>query len=307
MNSGESKQRHVEEFYQHKALLFSIAYRMLGSTTDAEDMLQETFIRWQQTLLGEIRNPRAFLVTVISRLCIHDLESARNSREEYVGPWLPEPILTADDSDPLARYELHESVSIAFLLLLEKLTPVERAAFLLHDVFDYDYAELAHVLQKSETSCRQIVHRARLRVTEQRPRFEASAELHEKLLREFLTASSSGDMASLLSTLSHDVVLYADGGGKAHAASRPVHGADRVARFVLGAVRRTVPGDVDTRIERINGQPTPVYRLPSGSAGCVIGITLAEQRIGQIFVVTNPQKLERLGHPPPLRNYHSLC
>jgi RNA polymerase sigma-70 factor, ECF subfamily len=284
----------VETFLEYRPLLLSIAYRMVGSMADAEDLVQETFIRWQTSSEADVRSPRAYLVTIVSRLCIQQLESARVLREQYVGPWLPEPVSSGITADPLDTSELHESLSMAFLLLLERLTPVERAAFLLHDVFGYGYEELARVLNKSESSCRQIVHRARQHVTENRPRFKPAPEQHERLLHEFVTAASSGHLETLVSLLSDDVVLYADGGGKANAALRPVHGAANVARFVLGAIAKSVPNDVSVDIEIVNGQPSVVYRLPQGQAGCVLSIVTSGQQISEILVVTNPDKLAHI-------------
>ena len=181
-------------FDQYRSLLFSVAYRMLGSVADAEDMLQETFIRWQQAPEEEIRSPRAFLVTIISRLCINQLQSARVQREEYVGQWLPEPIVTGPGSDPLELVRVDESLSMAFLVLLERLTPVERAVFLLREVFEYEYAEIATVLGESEANCRQILHRASQHVTTLRPRFKATQRQKSELLEGFLSATKSGDL-----------------------------------------------------------------------------------------------------------------
>jgi len=267
---------------------------MLGSAADAEDMLQETFIRWQQSPQTEIESSRAFLVTIVSRLCLQQLESARARREEYVGQWLPEPIFTGQRSDPSESYRMNESLSMAFLLLLEKLTPAERAAFLLHEVFDYEYAEVARILDKSEANCRQLLRRARQRITEGRPRFDASPESHKKLLEGFLLASSSGDLSDLVRLLSNDVILYSDGGGKASAALNPIYGRDHVMRFLVGAIKKTVPADVITRFEEINGQPSLVYRLPAGKAGCVVSFDVVDGLIQNIYVVTNPEKLARL-------------
>jgi RNA polymerase sigma-70 factor, ECF subfamily len=281
----------VEIFLQYRPLLLSIAYRMLGSMADAEDLVQETFIRWQASSEADLRSPRAYLVTILSRLCIHQLESARAQREQYVGPWLPEPVSTGATADPLGASEMQESLSMAFLLLLERLTPVERAAFLLHDVFAYGYEEVAAVLKKNEATCRQIVHRARRHVAENRPRFDAAPAQHERLLHEFMAAASSGNLEGLVAMLSHEVVLYADGGGKASAALRPLHGALNVARFVLGAIARLVPNDVSVHIEAVNGQPAVVYRMPRGSAGCVLSVVISGERISEILVVTNPDKL----------------
>ena len=290
-SAGMEEHSRIEIFLRYRPLLLSIAYRMLGSMADAEDLVQETFIRWQTSSEADVRSPRAYLVTILSRLCIHQLESARVQRERYVGPWLPEPVSTGATADPFDASELQESLSMAFLLLLERLTPVERAAFLLHDVFGYGYEELVGVLSKSEATCRQIVHRARMHVTENRPRFDPAPEQHERLLLEFVAAASSGDMEGLVSVLSNEVVLYSDGGGKANAALRPLHGAMTVARFVLGAIAKSVPKDVSVNIEMVNGQPSVVYRLPQGSAGCVLSVVISGQRISEILVVTNPDKL----------------
>jgi RNA polymerase sigma-70 factor (ECF subfamily) len=281
----------LEIFLQYRPLLLSIAYRMLGSMADAEDLVQETFIRWQASLEADVRSPRAYLVTILSRLCLHQLESARVQREQYVGPWLPEPVSTEAAADPLDASELQESLSMAFLLVLERLTPVERAAFLLHDVFSYGYEELTAVLGRNEATCRQIVHRARRHVTENRPRFETAPELHERLLHEFVAAASSGNLERLIAVLADEVVLYSDGGGKANAALRPLHGALNVARFVLGAVAKAVPNDVRVHIEAVNGQPSVVYRVPGGAAGCVVSVVISGARIGEILIVTNPDKL----------------
>lgn len=289
-----SREDRLRAFQLHRDLLFSIAYRMLASATDAEDVLQETFIRWQQSSQTEVKSPRAFLVTIVSRLCIQQLESARVKREEYVGQWLPEPIFTGERSDPSESFRMDESLSMAFLLLLEKLTPAERAAFLLHEVFDYDYPEVAKILDKSEINCRQLMRRARQRITEGRPRFEASPENHKKLLEEFLAASTSGDLSGLVTLLSNDVVLYTDGGGRASAALNPIYGRDHVVRFLAGATKKAVPANVTTAFEEINGQPSLVYRTPSGSAGCVVSFDVAGSLIQNIYVVTNPEKLARL-------------
>jgi RNA polymerase sigma-70 factor (ECF subfamily) len=289
-------------FSQHKPLLFSIAYRMLGSVADAEDKLQETFIRWQRSSLAEIESPRAFLVTVISRLCIQHLQSARLKREEYVGQWLPEPILTGDDSDPSGTFQMQESLSMAFLLLLEKLTPIERAAFLLHDVFEYEYAEVAAILGKSEANCRQIVLRARQHVNENRPRFDAAPEQHKKLLESFHAAAAGGDMQALLAVLSDEVVLYSDGGGKAAAALNPMSGPDRVARFVIRAIEKYVPVGVTMRIAQVNGQPSVIYLRPDGRPGCVLTLEVVGGRLRNIYVVTNPEKLANL----PARPQHLM-
>lgn len=285
-------------FSRYRDLLFSIAYRMLGSAADAEDMLQETFIRWQQSPRGNVQSPRAFMVTVISRLCLQQFESARARREEYVGHWLPEPVLTGKHDDPSASSRLNESLSVGFLLLLEKLTPAERAAFLLYEVFDYKYPEVADIVGKSEANCRQLVRRAHQRITAGRPRFKTSPEQHKKLMKEFLAASSSGELARLVALLSSDVVLYSDGGGKANAALNPIYGRDRVARFLFGAIQKSVPANVVTRFEQINGQPSVIYSLPDGRVGCVLNFDVADGLVQNIYIMTNPDKLGRLPRSP---------
>src|SRR5438128_7538885 len=231
-------------FDQYRSLLFSIAYRMLGSVADAEDMLQEAFIRWQQSREQVIDSPRAFLVTIISRLCTNHLQSARVKREEYVGQWLPEPIVTDAASDPFGIIKVDESLSMAFLVLLERLTPIERAVFLLREVFEYEYSEIAAVLAQSEANCRQILSRAKQHVRAMRPRFEISQQAKSDLLERFLEATSRGDMDGLVALLAGDVVLHSDGGGKALAVPKLVHGSDKVARGILGSLGRLVPKDL---------------------------------------------------------------
>lgn len=280
-------------FDQYRSLLFSVAYRMLGSVADAEDMLQETFIRWQQAPDDDIRSPRAFLVTIISRLCINHLQSARVQREEYVGQWLPEPIVTDPRSDPLGIIGVDESLSIAFLVLLERLTPVERAVFLLREVFEYEYSEIASVLGQSETNCRQILRRARQHVSKMRPRFTASSQKQNDLLDRFLQATSSGDMDGLLALLSSDVVLHSDGGGKAIAVPNLIHGADKVARGILRSLTKLVPRDLVRRVAQINGAPGVVSYL-NGKPFSVLTLDGNEGLVRAIYIVTNPEKLAHL-------------
>jgi RNA polymerase sigma-70 factor (ECF subfamily) len=280
-------------FEQYRGLLFSIAYRMLGSVADAEDMLQETFIRWQQSAPEDVRSPRAFLVTVISRLCINHLQSARVNREEYVGQWLPEPIVTGPESGPSGLMRVDESLSMAFLLLLERLTAVERAVFLLREVFEYEYSEIAAILDQTEVNCRQILRRAHQHVSALRPRFEVSAAKQHKLLEQFLHATSSGDMEGLLALLSSDVVLYADGGGHGPAVPNAVRGADKVARGIIGGLKKLVPEGLIPRIIQVNGEPGVVsYR--GGKPFSVITVERSGDRISAIYLVTNPEKLAHI-------------
>jgi len=286
----------LETFDQHRSLLFGIAYRMLGSVADAEDMLQEAFIRWEHASPVEINSPKAWLVTVVTRLSINHLRSARVLREEYFGEWLPESVVTTPRSNPLLSLEVDESLSLAFLILLERLNPVERAAMLLHDVFDYEYSEVARVLEQSEVNCRQILRRARQHVKEARSRFDAPQEQRAELLRKFSEASRNGDMDSLVALLAKDAVFYSDGGGKAPALPKPVHGATNIARGVLEGLRRLVPKDLVRRYVEINGRPG-IVSYQEGMPFSVFTIDVSEGRISRIYVITNPAKLKRL---PPL-------
>jgi RNA polymerase sigma-70 factor (ECF subfamily) len=270
---------------------------MLGTVADAEDMLQETFIRWQQATEDDIRSPRAFLVTIISRLCINHLQSARVQREEYQGQWLPEPVMTDAGSDPLGLIRVDESLSMAFLVLLERLTPVERAVFLLREVFEYEYSEIAAVLDQTEANCRQILRRARQHVSAMRPRFKASAQKQSELLDRFLQAIGSGEMDGLVALLASDVVLQSDGGGKAIAVPNVVHGAANVARGILVGLRKLVPKEVVRRIAQINGSPGVVSYL-NGKPFSVLTLNVAAGRIRAIYIVTNPEKLSHLPELP---------
>ncbi|MCU1225212.1 MAG: polymerase sigma-70 factor [Edaphobacter sp.] len=282
-------------FDQYRSLLFSIAYRMLGSVTDAEDMLQETFIKWQQSPRQDIRSPRAFLVTIVSRLCINYLQSARVQREEYVGQWLPEPIVTDPGSDPFGIIKIDESLSMAFLVLLERLTPIERAVFLLREVFEYEYSEVATILGQTEVNCRQILRRARQHVSAVRPRFATSARKQSDLFERFLNAIRTGEMEGLVDLLSNDVVLHSDGGGRAIAVPNTVHGADNVARGILGSLRKFVPKALVRRLALINGEPGLVNYL-NGTPHSVLTIEVADNHIRAIYIVTNPEKLSHVSH-----------
>jgi RNA polymerase sigma-70 factor (ECF subfamily) len=250
-----------EVFDRHRQLLFTIAYRMLGSVMDAEDVVQEAYLRWRRAPPAtEVRSPRAYLSSVVTRLCIDQLRSARAQREHYVGPWLPEPLPTEPAPGEVA---IDESLSMAFLVLLESLNPTERVLFLLREIFDYDYDEISHLVGKSEAKCRQIARRARQSVAALRPRFERSPEQEEQLIARFVEASTSGDMEGLLGLLSEDVTLWSDGGGKTRAALNPIYGADKVARFLSGILRKAPPG-CTVRQTQIYGQPGLVGYFADG-------------------------------------------
>lgn len=294
----EDHQSRLEEFHQYRGLLFSIAYRMLGTVADAEDMLQETFIRWQESSDAGVQSPRAFLVTIISRLCINQLQSARVQREEYVGQWLPEPLITGPGVDPFSILRVDESLSMSFLVLLERLSPMERAVFLLREVFDYEYSEIAPVVGKDEVNCRQILRRARQHVAEVRPRFKASPEQREQLLAEFLQAASTGDLDGLVALLSADAVLHSDGGGKSAAVPNLVYGAGKVARAILGGMRKLVPGNLTNRLAQVNGEPGVISYL-EGRPYAVLTLHVAGGRVQSVYIVSNPEKLAHLPALPP--------
>src|SRR5437763_11984724 len=270
----------VESFETYRSYLFAIAYRMLGSAMDAEDMVQETYLRYQATPPDTIRSLKAFLTTIISRLCVDQLQLARRKREEYVGPWLPEPILTADAADtgdPERRVETQESISLAFLVLLEQLQPFGRAVFLLREVFAYEFAEIAAILGKTEAACRRSFSRAKRHLRAHRPRFPISPQVHRQLLSGYFQAVQTGEMAPLENLLSENVVLWTDGGGKTKtAALRPIRGRDAVARMSLGT-RRFWPEGYRAEIGEVNGQAALIMRT-GGQAWTVLTIDVEEGR-----------------------------
>jgi RNA polymerase sigma-70 factor (ECF subfamily) len=283
----------LELFNQHRDLLFSISYRMLGSVADAEDILQETFIRWQQAPDVEIKSPRAYLVTILTRLCLNYLESAQVRRQEYFGQWLPEPLLT-DISDPISTsLEVPESISMAFLVLLERLTPMERGVFLLREVFDYDNAEVGQILGQTEANCRQVLHRARQHVAENRPRFDTSLEQRERLMKEFMQATADGNLQGLVAMLSKDAILHSDGGGKGPALPKQILGAEKVARGMVGGARKFVPKTLVHRMRQINGELGVVSYL-DGRPHSVFTVDIVGGHIRNIYIVSNPEKLAHL-------------
>jgi RNA polymerase sigma-70 factor (ECF subfamily) len=275
----------MSSFEAHRSLLFGIAYRMLGSRSEAEDMVQETFLRWQAAPRDEIESARAYLSTIVTRLCLDQLKSARAQRETYVGPWLPEPLRTEEPVDP-------QSISLAFLVLLEQLSPVERAVYLLHEVFDHSHAEVAAIVGKEEAACRQIFHRARAHIDEKRPRFAPSRADHERLLTGFLTAVQAGDLEGLRGMLAKDAVTWSDGGGKRLAARNLIHGADANARLFLGLARKA-HADFSLELAEINGWPAVVIRQ-DGQISDVLGIETDGAVIYAVHLVSNPDKLQGL-------------
>jgi RNA polymerase sigma-70 factor, ECF subfamily len=282
-----------ESFETYRGYLFSIAYRMLGSVMDAEDMVQETFLRYQARQPQHIDSLKAYLTTILTRLCMNQLQLAHRKRETYLGPWLPEPIATADTAspgNPEEHVDEYESLSLAFLVLLEELQPAERAVFLLREVFDYEYAEIATFLGKSESACRQALSRAKKHLADHRPRFPISTSLHQQLLTRFIEAVEVGDMDGLMSMLAEDVTLWADGGGKVRgAATRPLFGRMAVARFSMGTTR-FIPTGAHIEVAQVNGQPAVVVRT-TDRVFLVLAIEVVAQQIQAVRVIANPEKL----------------
>jgi RNA polymerase sigma-70 factor (ECF subfamily) len=277
-------------FEAERAHLFAVAYRMLGSGAEAEDVLQEAFLRFSDHR-GDVDSARAYLTTIVVRLCLDQLKSARARRETYIGPWLPEPLVSDHEPapGPDARTELAESLNLAFLVLLERLSPLERAAFLLREIFDQSFAEVAAVLGTTEVATRQLVARARAHVDENRPRYDASEQKKQELLRAFMSACAQADPTALGKILAADVVACSDGGGKARAALKPVVGRDRVVRFLLGIIKKS-PFTLIPELVRINGQPGLVVRDDDG-ARIVVTLSVVDDEISDVWIVVNPDKL----------------
>lgn len=280
-------------FNQERPRLYGIAYRMLGTRADAEDMVQEAYLRWHRAEVERLQAPQAWLVTAITRLCIDRLRSARREREAYVGPWLPEPITGTGTSPPAdAHSELASDLSVAFLVVLERLAPEERAAFLLHEVFDSGYSDIAGILGKSEVACRQIVHRARLRVRQDRPRFKVNEATRGRLLERFLEALRTENKAELLALFASDATWTSDGGGRAKAARKAVRSAELVSRFTLAIWRRYL-SHLTYRIVTVNGQ-LGLVGFDGQRPSWVLSIETDGRRILAAYSVVNPQKLERI-------------
>jgi RNA polymerase sigma-70 factor, ECF subfamily len=282
-----------EIFNEHRRLLFSLAYRMLGSVADAEDIVQEAYVRWQEARTDEVKAPKAYLSAIVTNLSINHLQSAQRTREEYIGPWLPEPLVTDENQDPMRAMTMADSLSMAFMILLESLTPVERAVFLLREVFDYEYEEIARIVGKSEANCRQMVSRARLHIRERRPRFDVSREARERLTGQFVQACASGNLEGLMSLLTEDVTLMSDGGGRVTAARKPISGADHVARFLTGLVKKVGARRLTVRPTEVNGQPGFITYL-NGRLQNVLALDIDDNRIRAIYIVVNPDKLRKI-------------
>jgi RNA polymerase sigma-70 factor (TIGR02957 family) len=289
-----------EDYEKFRPLMFSIAYRMTGSISDAEDIVQEAFLRLTRVLRdgASISSPKAYLATATTRLAISHLGSARVRRESYVGAWLPEPLVAGTHRggpDPAEHAEMSDSLSMAFLVLLESLTPTERAVFLLHEVFGYSYQEIADITGKSEPNCRQIFARARHHVDDGKPRFESSREQRDEVARRFYDAAGGGDLAGLLELLAPDVVMVGDGGGKAWALAQPLSGAERVARFMRGLFRRGEKMGAYGVPALVNGQPGAVVHDGEDRVVSVFVLDIADGKVQTIRSVVNPDKLHHLG------------
>jgi RNA polymerase sigma-70 factor, ECF subfamily len=282
-----------EEFERYRVLLFSIAYRMTGSASDAEDLVQETYLRYQASADQEIGALKGYLTTIVTHLALDYLKSARVTREQYVGTWLPEPILTSEDGGfSLANLERQEDLSLAFLRLLEELSPPERAVFLLHEVFEYPFDEIGSMVEKSTANCRQIFHRAKQALQGRRVRFAPEPERQRQLLLSFLAASQAGDMAALTGLLTQDAISWSDGGGKAQTNLKPIYGRQAVARFWLSVIPKT-PRPLTMTQAEINGDPAMLLWDEGNLAG-VISLTLSAAGIQEIYALVNPEKLAYL-------------
>jgi RNA polymerase sigma-70 factor (ECF subfamily) len=277
--------------------MFSIAYRMLGSVAEAEDVVQDAFVRQQQAEHDGLRieSPAAYLSTIVTRLAIDELRSARARRETYAGEWFPEPVLTDAESDPAEQAEQADSLSWAFLLLLERLGPVERAVFLLHDVFGYGFEEIAQIVGKSAANCRQLAARARRHVEAGRPRFEASRWKRDELADRFFAAVSDGNLDDLVGMLADDVAIAGDGGGKVPAWTRPIVGVEHVGRLLVGLGRQIREHDGTIERREVNGQPGALIRDPDGRLVAVFSIEIVDGQVQRLRSVINPDKLHHLG------------
>lgn len=301
MSAVDPMSNPAASFEPYRRRLLGLAYRMLGSMADGEDAVQETYLRWHAADRGKVSDPRAFLMTTTARICLDMLTSARARREEYVGPWLPEPVVDTATLAPDSRTELAEDLSIALLLTLDRLSPLERAAFLLHDVFDFSFTEVAATLERSEAACRQLAARARSHVREIRPRGAVaapprSAEIdarHEQLMLAFVAATRSGDLNALTNLLAGDVRIVTDGGGKVAAALNVLEGADRAARFLVGATRKGWRDDFTLRFATINGLPGVILDGPEGPVQTT-AFQIEDAVIRALYVVRNPDKLRHL-------------
>ncbi|MFJ9740763.1 RNA polymerase sigma-70 factor [Streptomyces sp. NPDC101166] len=285
----------TEVFEEHRPLLLGVAYRMLGRVADAEDVVQDAWLRWSAAGRADVNRPRAYLVRIVTRLALDRLTRVKSRDEAYIGPWLPEPYLTGFGDtvpDTAERAVLADSVSLAVLVVLESLSPLERAVFVLREAFGYPYAEIAVALDRSEPAVRQLAGRARRHVEERRPRFEVDPAQRRELTERFLAAAAEGDLEGLMALLAPDARLVGDGGGKVQASLRVLESADHVARFIVGVARRGLP-DVSFRFLEVNGGPA-VLTLSGGEPDTVLQLDVADGRVRVVYVIRNPDKLHTL-------------
>ncbi|MEH2514072.1 RNA polymerase sigma-70 factor (ECF subfamily) [Nitrobacteraceae bacterium AZCC 1564] len=295
MSTSSNRPRDADPMAPHRGRLLGLAYRMLGSHSDAEDVVQDAYLRFATA--QDVLNPEAFLVTVVTRLCLDRLKSARAQREIYVGPWLPEPVFDTGDLSPDAATELADDLSFALLLALDRLSPLERAAFLLHDVFDTPFAEIARVLERNEGTCRQLAARARRAVRNERPAPAATPDNHARLLDAFGDALRSGDVTRLAALLREDAIAITDGGGRKLAALNPVIGAHKVARFFVGLAAKNAGRDLRVEPRIINGAVGALVYL-DGELDHTLTIAVDGHQIAAIYVVRNPDKLQHVPAMP---------
>jgi len=289
-------QPELNQFEEYRPLLFSIAYRMMGTAMEAEDVVQDAYLRYSAANTDEVKSHKYYLTTIVTRLCINRMQSARAQREMHIGTWLPEPIVTANQPElinPADKVSMDDSISMAFLVLLEKLSAAERAVFLLHEVFDYDYDEIATMLEKNEAACRQLFSRAKKHIHDNRPRFDSTPEEHERILSQFLQAVEVGELDGIVSLLADDAVLMSDGGTRRGRATRPILGATNIARFVSG-FNRVGPSQYTIELKPINGKSGVVIRLPDNSVYAVLTIEVSQGKIQQVHLVGDDEKLKHV-------------
>jgi RNA polymerase sigma-70 factor (ECF subfamily) len=282
----------IETFNEHRGQLFGIAYRMLGSVSEADDMVQETWLRWQKQDAAEIRSAKSWLIATITRLCIDQLRSARRTREEYYGVWLPEPLVETPAPSPEEAAVRADSLTMAFMLMLETLSPTERAVFLLREVFDYDYADIASTVGKSEANCRQILRRAKAQF-DVTPPASPPDDRARRVVERFMKASETGEVGELLALLTEDATIYSDGGGRVSAAGKPVRGAQQVSKFLVG-IQPRLPADTVLRFVQINGRPG-VLMSSGGELYNAACFDIEGERVRNIYIVRNPDKLRHVG------------
>ena len=291
MSMSSNRPHDNDPLAPHRGRLLGLAYRMLGSRSDAEDIVQDAYLRFAGA--SDVHNPEAFLVTIVTRLCLDRLKSAKAQRELYVGPWLPEPVCDAEGLSPDAATELADDLSFALLLALDRLTPMERAAFLLHDVFDTPFSEIAAMLDRSEAACRQLATRARRAVRDERPAPASTPDNHARLLMAFGEAVTSGDVSRLAELLREDAVAITDGGGRKTAARNPIHGADRIARFFIGLAAKNPGHEVRLEPAFINGA-AGAFLYIDGELDLTLSVAIDGEKIAAVYIVRNPDKLRHL-------------